>query len=130
MAHMVLGQIMAHMAQGQIIMALVDLGQIMATLNLDQIMAVGAVGLTTMAPMAVGQTMGLMGPALGQIIARGLTMATMTMAQDQGAFALAVIHVKGQQQVNNQTPCFFIFKGGDFKPFIFTGDLIDISNSK
>ena len=130
MTRMARVQIMAHMAQGQIIMALVDLGQIMVTLNLDQIMAVGAVGLITMVPMAVGQTMGLMDQALGPNLALGLTMATMTMAQDQGAFALAVIHVKGQQQVNNQTPCFFIFKGGDFKPFIFTGDLIDISNSK
>ena len=111
MTRMARVQIMAHMAQGQIIMALVDLGQIMATLNLDQIMAVGAVGLTTMAPMAVGQTMGLMGPALGQTMARGQTMATTTLAQDQGAFALAVIHVKGRQQVINQTLCLFIFKG-------------------
>ena len=114
------GQIMEHMAQGRI----------MATLNLDQIMAVGAAGLIIMAPMAVGQTMGLMGPALGQTMARGQTMATTTMAQDQGAFALAVIHVKGQQQVINQTPRFFIFKGRDFKTFIFTGDLINHSNSK
>ena len=106
MAHMVLGQIMAHTAQGQIIMALVDLGRIMATLNLDQIMAVGAAGLITMVNgMAVGQTMGLMGQALDQTMAQGLTMATTTMAQDQGAFALAVIHVKGQQQVINQTLC-------------------------
>ena len=101
---------MEHMAQGRI-MARMDLGRIMATLNLDQIMAVGAAGLITMVLMAVDQTMGLMGPALGQTMARGQTMATTTMAQDQGAFALAVIHVKGRQQVINQTLCLFIFKG-------------------
>merc|ERR1712192_58227 len=84
------GQIMAHMGQGLI----------MATLmNLDQIMAVGAAGLITIANhMAVGQIMGLMDPALGQTMAQGLTMATMTMGQDQGAFALIVIPVKDRRQ--------------------------------